>query len=163
MQWYVPAAVLPADLEATLNVIERFLETPIDLEGKKASMLLKKRRRRRVRESDDEDEDDEVRVKRREKKKREKEEYKSAQFIEDSDGEYGDMEAFLERERGLRERAEVAGAAAEAGQGVRPMGMRAHGRKIRKRREPTSQGVSSDGSDGGGQSGGPQRPAYPGP
>lgn len=186
MQWFVPATILPADLKATLDVIDRFLETPIELEGKKAESLLKKtrrkkRKRRRVIESDEEEEEEEdegvVQLKKRkEKKKKEKEEYKSAQFIEDSDEEYGDMEAFLEKEKGLRERAELAGAVADSGQAVRPIGMRAHGRKMKKKKKTEEEGqelemrlsyssLSSDDDDGGeldgtetGQAGGFKRP-----
>jgi replication fork protection complex subunit Tof1/Swi1 len=108
-----------------LNVINQFLETPLDLGGKKAKELLSKktRRRRRARRSptpsdSDADNDDEPVRKKREKKKKEKETYKSAQFIEDSDEEYGDMEMFLEREKLLRER--TAKAAAE-GNGIGTM------------------------------------------
>ena len=49
------------------------------------------------------------RRKKNEKKKKETEIYKSAQFIEDSDAEYGDMETFLEKEKAIRTRAEAAG------------------------------------------------------
>ena len=52
----------------------------------------------------DDDEDGPKQKKKREKKKKEKEVYKSAQFIEDSDEDYGNMEEFLEKERQLRER-----------------------------------------------------------
>lgn len=49
LEWYIPAAVLPSDLQSCLNVISQFLENPLDLEGKKASQLLSKKRRRRLR------------------------------------------------------------------------------------------------------------------
>ncbi|KXN83811.1 Topoisomerase 1-associated factor 1 [Leucoagaricus sp. SymC.cos] len=140
LQWYIPAAILPSDLQGILNVFDQFLETPFDLGGKKASSLLaKKRRRRRQRAppSDTEEsaelEDDEPRGKRKEKKKKEEVQYKSAQFIEDSDEEYGDMDAFLEKEKALRDRVALAGAEA-ASQAIRPPGMRAHGMKKRRRR-----------------------------
>ncbi|XP_006455122.1 hypothetical protein AGABI2DRAFT_75426 [Agaricus bisporus var. bisporus H97] len=155
LQWYVPAAVLPADLEATLNVINQFMEKPIDLEGKKASSLLnKKRRRRRRQRNESGEEEEEVQSKRKEKKKKEKEQYKSAQFIQDSDEEYGDMDTFLEKEKMVREKAELAGAAAVSGQSVRPIGMRAHGRKQKKKKEKAdderrrlSTSLTSDESD----------------
>jgi replication fork protection complex subunit Tof1/Swi1 len=122
-----------------LNVINQFLETPLDLGGKKARELLSKkaRRRRRARRSpstsdSDADEDEPVQ-KKQEKKKKEKETYKSAQFIEDSDGEYGDMDAFLEKEKQLRERT-TAKAAAEGG----AIGtMKATGTKKRRRKDGT--------------------------
>lgn len=135
LEWFVPAAILPTELRRSLNVINQFLETPLDLDGKKAKELLSKktRRRRRVRRSpsvsdSDADSDEPVQKKKREKKKKEKEVYKSAQFIEDSDGEYGDMGAFLEKEKELRER--TAKAARESGKiGT----MKATGTKKRKR------------------------------
>ena len=50
LEWYVPAAVLPSDLQRSLNVINQFLENPLDLNGESASrMLVKKSRRRRRR------------------------------------------------------------------------------------------------------------------
>jgi len=64
-----------------------------------------------------------------ETKKKEEKQYKSAQFIEDSDAEYGDMEAFLEKEKALREKA--ASAAAQSGKVVT---MRATGTKKRRRK-----------------------------
>ena len=120
LQWVVPASVVLSVLQERLKVVDQFLKNPIDLEGKKASeMLSKKTRRRRRRRSpslgsDDELPDDEPRLrKKKEKKKKEEKKYKSAQFIEDSDEEYGDMEAFLEKEKALREK--TARAAAESG------------------------------------------------
>ncbi|GLB39613.1 putative timeless-domain-containing protein [Lyophyllum shimeji] len=141
LEWYVPTAITPSDLQRTLTVIDQFLETPIDLEGKKASELLgKKRRRRRRRRSpspasgDDDavdDDDEPVRKQRKEKKKKEEEQYKSAQFIEDSDEEYGDIEAFLEKEKAMRERAQKV---ADASGGAQIATMKAHGTKKRRRK-----------------------------
>ncbi|KAG1818982.1 timeless protein-domain-containing protein [Suillus subaureus] len=135
LQWTVPAAILPSDLQSSLNVIDQFLQHPIDLDGKKASQLLSKkpRRQRRRRSLSNSDvelvDDDEPKRKRREKKKKEETQYKSAQFIEDSDAEYGDMEAFLEREKALRDKAVMA--AAQSGKiGT----MRATGTKKRRRK-----------------------------
>lgn len=67
----------------------------------------------------------------KEKKKKEKENYKSAQFIEDSDGEYGDIDAFLAKEKELREKTERA---ATASGGARIGTMKAHGTKKRRRK-----------------------------
>jgi replication fork protection complex subunit Tof1/Swi1 len=135
LQWIVPAAILPSDLQSSFNVIDQFLQHPIDLDGKKASQLLSKKphRRRRRRSPSNSDveliDDDEPKRKRREKKKKEETQYKSAQFIEDSDAEYGDMEAFLEREKALRDKAVMA--AAQSGKiGT----MRATGTKKRRRK-----------------------------
>ncbi|PFH47597.1 hypothetical protein AMATHDRAFT_151707 [Amanita thiersii Skay4041] len=138
-EWYVPAAVPVADLASTLVVVNQFIVTPFDLEGKKASQLLTKQtrrsRRRRKQSPSPEGEDhvaveDEV-LRKRDKKVKEKQQYKSAQFIEDSDEEYGDMEAFLQKEKVLREKAIAA--AAEVGNIERPPGMRATGTKKRRR------------------------------
>ena len=129
--------MLPADLQSYLNVINQFLENPIDLEGKKASQLLsKKRRRRRRRPSPSPDPDaseseGEEPRKRKEKKKKEKQQYKSAQFIEDSDAEMEDMETFLEKEKALRERTALLAASTGHVATMRPTGTK----KRRKRAE----------------------------
>ncbi|KDQ07544.1 hypothetical protein BOTBODRAFT_192367 [Botryobasidium botryosum FD-172 SS1] len=51
LEWLIPAKIPPSDLQSSLRVIEQFLETPIDLEGKRASEMLRKKpvRRRRQR------------------------------------------------------------------------------------------------------------------
>jgi replication fork protection complex subunit Tof1/Swi1 len=136
LEWYIPAAILVEELQRTLSVINQFLQAPINLDGKQASQLLSKKRRRRRRRSpssgseDDASSPDEPRRKRKEKKKKEKEVYKSAQFIEDSDVEYGDMQAFLEKEKAARERAILAAEAAGTG---RPATMKPTGTKKRRR------------------------------
>ncbi|KAL4067395.1 timeless protein-domain-containing protein [Scleroderma yunnanense] len=139
LQWVVPAKIIPSVLQDRRNVIDQFLQHPIDLDGKKASELITKKTRRRRRSlSPDtavELPDDEPKRK-REKKKKEEKIYKSAQFIEDSDEECGDMEAFLEREKVLRER--TAKAAEESG---RIATMRATGTK--KRRKKVLDGAGS--------------------
>ncbi len=149
LQWYIPATILPSDLQGMINVINQFLETPFELEGKKVSSLLsKKRRRRRRHTSSPEPEDnvlenDEPGKKRKEKKKKEKEQYKSAQFIEDSDEEYGDMQTFLEKEETLRQKAALAGAAANS-QATRPVGMKAHGTKKRRQKNTATKSTSGE-------------------
>lgn len=141
LEWYIPSVVLPSQLQSSVNIINQYLERPIDLEGKKSSELLKKKKRRRVRRRrsptpDSDAEDDEERAadkKRREKRRKEKQLYKSAEFIVDSDAEMGDMESFLERERELRARTN-AKALAEGGN------MRAHGTKKRRRKGKDEKG-----------------------
>lgn len=136
----MPAAILVSDLKSILVVIEQFIANPISLDGKKASQLLIKqtrrsRRRRKLSPSEDEatlSDNDERRHEKNKKKNQEKKQYKSAQFIEDSDAEYGDVEAFLEKEKRLRQKA--LDAAADAGIVDRPVGMRAKGTKKRRRR-----------------------------
>ena len=135
LQWVVPAAIVPSVLRQRMTVVDQFLKNPIDLDGKKAGEILTKKTRRRRRRrspsrgSDVELPDDEPRRQKKEKKKKEEKKYKSAQFIEDSDEEYGDMEAFLEREKLLREK--TARAAAESGR-IAPM--RATGTKKRRKK-----------------------------
>jgi len=135
LQWVVPAPIVPSVLRERLDVVDQFLKNPIDLEGKKASEMLsgKTRRRRRRRSpslgSDVELPDDEPRRRKKDKKKKEEQKYKSAQFIEDSDEEYGDMEAFLEREKVLREK--MARAAVESGKIAT---MHATGKKKRRKK-----------------------------
>ena len=110
LQWYIPAAILPTDLQSSLNIINQYLEKPIELDGKKASEMLKKKvKRRRRREVDEQSsasdgEQPEKVKKKREKKQKEKQVYKSAQFIEDSDGDLDNDKAFWAREKALRER-----------------------------------------------------------
>ena len=109
IEWYVPAAVTPDELQGSLEVIRKYLATPFNLEGKKASSLLRKkttrRRRRKASPSTESDnEPDDKMTARKEKRQKEKQEYKSAAMIMDSDEEYGDMDAFLEKEKALREK-----------------------------------------------------------
>ena len=112
---------------------------PFELDGKKAIELLSKKRRRRRRRSPSPDADDDAvlsgdqpRIKKRvEKKKKEKEIYKSAQFIQDSDEEYGDMDAFLEKEKMQREKTNTAAATAGTS---RPPTMKATGTKKRRKK-----------------------------
>ncbi|KAI0657606.1 timeless-domain-containing protein [Cubamyces menziesii] len=136
LEWCIPSVILPAEMKRTLSVIERFLEKPIDLEGKSPSDLMTKKRRRRTRRrrsptpDSDAEESDAPRRKKKERKKKEQQQYKSAQFIEDSDAEYGDMEAFLAKEQALREK--TARLAASSGQATN---MRAHGTKKRRRKQ----------------------------
>ncbi|KAF9061339.1 timeless protein-domain-containing protein [Rhodocollybia butyracea] len=162
MEWYVPAAILPAELQIIITVITQFLETPFDLEGKKASQLMSKksRRRRRVRapDSDADDEDEPIQRKKKEKKKKEEVQYKSAQFIEDSDAEYGDIDTFLELEKKRREKAETNATTLGEGKSgtMRATGTkkrrrktsdRGKGNKKRKGDEDVVEMVSKDGSD----------------
>ncbi|EMD36798.1 hypothetical protein CERSUDRAFT_105876 [Gelatoporia subvermispora B] len=136
LEWYIPKTILPAEMQRNLNVINQFLETPLDLGGKKASeMLAKKRRTRRRRQAPEEDgsSDEEPTVKKRkEKKKKETKQYKSAQFIEDSDAEYGDMDTFLEKEKALRDRMALAAAASGQIATMKPTGTKKRRRKTKE-------------------------------
>lgn len=115
--------------------------------------MSKKSRRRRRRQSPSPASDSEIEIndeaprrKKKEKKIKEKHQYKSAQFIEDSDEEYGNIEAFLEKEKVQREKA--ARTAAEAGDGrigtMKPTGTKKRRRKIGddKSRKKKRNGIS---------------------
>ncbi|KIJ40487.1 hypothetical protein M422DRAFT_49176 [Sphaerobolus stellatus SS14] len=135
LEWYVPAAILPEDLQSSLNLINQYLETPLDLQGKKATELLSKKRKRRAArrraassEPEGEDEDGEQ-PKRKEWKKKENQQYKSAQFIEDSDAELEDDETFFAKEAALRDRTALA-----AAQGL-SITMKATGTKKRRKKK----------------------------
>jgi len=93
-------------------------------------------------DADEDAEEDEPKVhKRKEKKKKEKEQYKSAQFIVDSDDDMiGTMEEFLEQEKQRRIKAELAAANAQTGATTRPVGMRATGTKKRRRKDEDKPG-----------------------
>ncbi|KAH9983375.1 timeless protein-domain-containing protein, partial [Russula compacta] len=157
LEWYIPAGIDLPDLQRCLTVIEQFEKTPLDLKGKRASQLLSKKRRRRRRrtaaaaktttssggsegeaegvngddEDEDEDEEGQRRRKARKRRERERQTYKSAQFIEDSDEEYGQgIDEFFAREAELRKRTALAAAASSSNIGT----MRPTGTKKRRRR-----------------------------
>ncbi|KAG9047150.1 Topoisomerase 1-associated factor 1 [Tulasnella sp. UAMH 9824] len=157
LEWYVPAAILPDELQNFLVVVDQYVKEPLNLDGKKASELIAKRRKakanrrtRRSRRGDGEEgsdgaigalptddggsDTDEPRIRaKRKKKEKERLLYKSADLIEDSDAEIAreDDEAFFARERELRKKTEAAAAAGE----VAPSNMAATGTKKRKKRE----------------------------
>jgi len=159
LEWYIPAGINLPDLQLPLAVIEQFEKSPLDLNGKRASQLLQKRRRRRRRRRQPSNSDSDSEggnnsdsdAPRKGKSARERETYKSAQFIEDSEGEYErDIDAFFAREAELRKRtalsaasvlvADASAAAAADGQQEqwhRHLGtMRATGTKKRRRAQP---------------------------
>lgn len=137
LEWYVPAAILPSDLNESLSVINQFLESPIDLNGKKASQMLNKkakRRRRRPPSEEPQELSDEEELESRTRKARKKKEgvqYKSAQFIEDSDAELGDDDTFFKNEAALRERTSLA-AAQGLSATMKPTGTKKRKKKIDK-------------------------------
>lgn len=130
-QWMVPAKLMPFDMQSQLNVIDQFLESPIDLQGKKASELLKKKpRKRRPRRVDENGEP----LTRKEKKKKEEEKYKSATMIEDSDADEDEWAAFFEREKKLAEKTALAAAASGTSGTMRPTGTKKRRTEGKKRR-----------------------------
>ncbi|KAI0752629.1 timeless-domain-containing protein [Daedaleopsis nitida] len=141
LEWYIPSVILPKDLQRNLNIINQYLETPIDLQGKKPAELMKKKNRRRTRRKreptpdSDAENGGEPQRKKKEKRQKEKQQYKSAEYIDDSDAEMEDMDAFLAKERALRER--TSALAATTGQSGT---MRAHGTKKRRRKAKDDKG-----------------------
>jgi replication fork protection complex subunit Tof1/Swi1 len=140
LEWYFPAAITPDDLQKHLDVIARYLDEPIDLGGKAPSELIQKKRAtrrgtRRTRQSGNPSSSDEAQdtgdelqpKKRRTKRKKEEIQYKSAEFIDDSDIDFEADTDFFAKEEALRRQAE---AAAEEGKSAT---MRATGTKKRKR------------------------------
>jgi replication fork protection complex subunit Tof1/Swi1 len=125
----VPAKLMPFDMQSQLNVINQFLESPIDLQGKNASELLKKKPRKRRPRRVELDENGEP-LARKERKKKEEQKYKSAAMIEDSDADEDEWATFFEREKKLAEKTALA-AAASGTSGT----MRATGTKKRRRTE----------------------------
>ncbi|KAH9007386.1 timeless-domain-containing protein [Lactarius deliciosus] len=160
LEWYIPAGIGLPDLRRALAVIEQFEKTPLDLGGKRASQLLRKKRRNRRRQrqrprhtSEDSEgsnssggeEDDAQPSKARTARAREREAYKSAQFIEDSDEEYGhDIDAFFVHEAALRERTALAAVDSALGSGT----MRASGTKKRRRPRGNNAATATDVADG---------------
>jgi replication fork protection complex subunit Tof1/Swi1 len=150
-QWYIPAGIDLSDLQRSLIVIEQFEKTPLDLEGKRAAQLLHKKRRSRRRRTrgeandDEDDDDDDGRKRKVARKTREKEKYTSAQFIEDSDEEYGrDIEEFFAQEAALRERTALAAVDSLSHIGT----MRATGTKKRRRKQTSLDTTTVAGTKG---------------
>ena len=136
-QWIVPAKIMPFDMQSQLNVINQFLESPIDLQGKKASELLKKKPKKRRARPVEVDEDGEPLAKKARKNK-EEEMYKSATMIEDSDADEDEWAAFFERERKLAEKTALASIASGTSGTMKATGTkkrrRADGKKRQKKR-----------------------------
>jgi replication fork protection complex subunit Tof1/Swi1 len=137
---------MPEALQKHLDVIARYLEEPVDLGGSSPLEMLQKkrtkrgttRRRRRASSSASESEasgDVGEPKKRKTKRRKEEVQYKSAEFIDDSDIG-ADDEEFYRREEAIRARAQVA---AENGNASL---MRSTGTKKRKRRVKTTESDS---------------------
>ncbi|GJE93432.1 timeless-domain-containing protein [Phanerochaete sordida] len=136
LEWYVPAALVPEELQRSLALINQFLEKPIDLGDKRAASLVQRkartRRRRRLLSPTPapSDGEDAPRRARRAKKTKETRLYKSAQFVEDSDVGEDEWAAFFAKERDLRERMRLAALQA----GSEHAAMKKSGTKKRRRR-----------------------------
>ncbi|KAJ7856566.1 timeless protein-domain-containing protein [Mycena leptocephala] len=134
LQWFVGADVPPADLQRTLKVIDQFLATPINLDGKKASELLTKTRRtRRARspspDSDGDPSDGAENSDSDAPKKRKRGKRRNRLNSPNSNSD-GDIDAFLEKEKEMRERA--VREAAETGKNPT---MKATGTKKRRKKD----------------------------
>lgn len=155
-QWIVPAGLMPFDMQSHFNVINQFLESPLDLQGKEPSELLKKKPRKRQPRRVELDENGEPLAK-KERKKKEEQKYKSATMIEDSDADDDEWAAFFEREKKLAERTALASAVSGTSGTMRATGTkkrrRNDGKKRQKKRrvdvtsEPEVEG-SGTGSEG---------------
>lgn len=141
IQWIVPAKLMPFDMQSQLNVINQFLESPIDLQGKKPSELLKKKpRKRRPRRVDEDGEP----LAKKERKKKEEQKYKSATMIEDSDADEDEWAAFFEREKKLAEKTALASAVSGTSGTVRPTGTKKRRRNGEKKRRKRGGNIASE-------------------
>lgn len=131
-------------MQSHLNVINQFLESPIDLQGKKASDLLKKKPRKRRPRHVEADENGEP-LKKKERKKKEEQKYKSATMIEDSDADEDEWAAFFEREKKLAEKTALAAEASGTSGTMRVTGTKKR-RKERRKKRSRGEDVTS-GSD----------------
>jgi len=145
-QWVVPAKLLPFDMQSQLNVINQFLESPIDLQGKKASEFLKKKPRKRRPRRVELDENGEPLAK-KERKKKEEQNYKSAAMIEDSDADEDEWAAFFEREKKLAEKTALASAVSGTSGTMRATGTKKRRRNEGKKRRRKRGGDITSGSE----------------
>lgn len=104
--WYIPVEHMPSSLASDHKIIADFLLDPVDPNGKTAADLLRKKRKAPVRKRKErapvlnsEGEEIPEPIKKRQKKRQvEETQYKSAQFIEDSDDDEEADRAFFARE-----------------------------------------------------------------
>jgi len=146
IQWIVPAKLMPFDMQTKLDVINQFLESPIDLQGEKASELLKKKPQKRRTRRVELDENGEP-LARKERKKKEEEKYKSATMIEDSDIDEDELAAFFEREKKLAERTALASLASGTSGTMRATGTKKRRRTEGKKKQKKRGGDDSSSSD----------------
>lgn len=98
----MPKALLPEDLESSIRIIETFMREPMSLDGVTPAELLRRKRKRPAKKRRRPSADVE-RAPRRRKQAEEVQQYKSAQFIDDSDGDSEADAAFFAREAANRE------------------------------------------------------------
>ncbi|KAI0033017.1 timeless protein-domain-containing protein, partial [Vararia minispora EC-137] len=145
LDWYIPAGLSVETLQQSLRVIQQYQAEPFNLNGAPVSSLLSKKPRRRVRRrlpshsssGNDDDSDAEMRTRRKARSKKEEKQYKSAQFVEDSDAEFeDDKDAFFAREAALRVRTDALAKESASGSGT----MRKTGTKKRVRGDEGGRG-----------------------
>ncbi|KAE8543703.1 topoisomerase 1-associated factor 1 [Cryptococcus gattii VGV] len=154
--WFLPANVLPSNIEASIGALKQYMEEPPTLDDDPRKLLRRKTRapRRRRRSPSVESYDSETGETRpdrphkknshhkRAKKAVETQNYKSAAFIEDSDDE--DPEAtrlFFENEERLRR--EMDELAAQGGHAMLERGVKRKRGKKKDGKDPNDVGVSS--------------------
>ncbi|KIY30807.1 topoisomerase 1-associated factor 1 [Cryptococcus gattii E566] len=154
--WFLPANVLPSNIEASIGALKQYMEEPPTLDDDPRKLLRRKTRapRRRRRSPSVESYDSETGETRpdrphkknshhkRAKKAVETQNYKSAAFIEDSDDE--DPEAtrlFFENEERLRR--EMDELAAQGGHAMLQRGVKRKRGKKKDGKDPNDVGVSS--------------------
>ncbi|KAI0027442.1 hypothetical protein K488DRAFT_90853 [Vararia minispora EC-137] len=146
LDWYIPTGLSVETLQQSLRVIQQYYQAePFNLNGAPVSSLLSKKLRRRVRRrlpsrsgsGSDDDSDAEMRTQRKARKKKEEKQYKSAQFVEDSNAEFeDDKDAFFAREAALRVRTDALAKESASGSGT----MRKTGTKKRVRGDEAGRG-----------------------
>jgi replication fork protection complex subunit Tof1/Swi1 len=152
-QWIVPAKLMPFDMQSQLNVINQFLESPIDLQGKKASELLKKKPGKRQTRRVELDENGEP-LGKKERKRKEEQKYKSATMIEDSDAGEDEWAAFFEREKKLAEKTALASTVSGTSGTMRATGTKKRRRNEGKKRHRKRGGDDTSGPEAEGSGSG---------
>jgi replication fork protection complex subunit Tof1/Swi1 len=99
----MPKTILPEELESSIRVIEAFMREPMDLDGARPADLLKRKRKKAARQRRRKSLDGE-RVPTRRRQADEVQQFKSAQFIYDSDDDEAADAEFFAREAANRDR-----------------------------------------------------------
>ena len=99
----MPKTILPEELESSIRVIEAFMREPMDLDGARPTDLLKRKRKKAARHRRRKSLDNE-RLPTRRRQADEVQQFKSAQFIYDSDDDEAADAEFFAREAANRDR-----------------------------------------------------------
>lgn len=142
-------------MEATIRILEGYLRNPLTLDGEQAKDLLRRKRKKAVRRASiaADGNEDAARPRKRRRKQAEIQQFKSAQFIEDSDDDPVLDAEFYAREAARREahRAKM-----QLGQIMQQMGRGKKGKRGRDK-SATAIGISEaeDEEEQGDEAGGP--------